>query len=284
MKGGIVAPVEVHSKAERRVETLAKHSPPQRLTLTKSGAPRVAGKRLVLLAVAGLLITAAALAIGILLFGDFGSTAGRILATTALLAGYGLLTLPAAILRDRRQAVALTAAVVALAVAAASLAIVAVWSDQGDVLGKAIGTVTGWLLAAVQPAALLLRRREHDARAVRVLFAVSSALVVVLAVMFSVLLWAEIDSERYGRAFGAVLVLNVLLVALQPILARARPLATAYRLRVALARDQSVELRVEALDLAVAASKAIRAAERDGDRVLGLEFLGQPIEEDEERS
>jgi hypothetical protein len=194
------------------------------------------------------------------------------------------LTLPAAILRDRRQAAMLTAAVVALAVAGASLATVAVWSDQGDVLGKAIGTVNGWLIAAVQPAALMLRRREPDARAVRLLFAVSSALIVVLAVMFSVLLWAEIDSERYGRAFGAVLVLNVLLVALQPILARARPRAFVHRLRVAVARDQSVELTVEAPDLAAAASKAIGAVERDGHRVLGLEFVGQPIEQYEERS
>jgi hypothetical protein len=65
---------------------------PQRPTLNVDDARPITGKRLVLLAVAGLLTAAAALAIGILLFGDFGSTEGRILATTALLAGYGLLT------------------------------------------------------------------------------------------------------------------------------------------------------------------------------------------------
>lgn len=205
------------------VETLArKDLPPHPPRSKVDGEPPITGKRLVLLAVASLLTAAAALAIGILLFGDFGSTEGRILATTALLAGYGLMTLPAAILRDQRRAAGLTGALVALAVAAASLTTVAVWTDEADVLGKAIGTVNGWLVVAVQPAALTLRRREHDARFVRLLFAASSALVVVLALMFTVLLWAEIDSERYGRVFGALLVLNVLLVALQPILARAR--------------------------------------------------------------
>jgi hypothetical protein len=125
-----------------------------------------------LLAVAALLTVAAALAIGILLFGDFGSTEGRILATTALLAGYGLFCLPAAMLHDRRQAPLLAAGVAALA------------------------------------------------------------------------LWADLDSERYGRAFGALVVLNVLLVALQPILARAR------------------------------------TAERDGLRVLRVEFPDASAESD----
>lgn len=239
----------------------------------------ITGKRLVLLSVAGLLTAAAALAIGILLFGDFGSTEGRILATTALLGGYGLLTLPAAILRDQGRGAALTAAVIVLAVAAAFLTTAAIWSDEpSDALGKALGTVNGWLVAAVQPAALALRRREHDTRVVRLLFAASSALVIVLASMWTVLLWAEIDSERYGRIFGALVVLNVLLVALQPILARARPRAIVHSLRVAVAAADPIELTVEAPDLAAAASKAIRTVERDGHRVLGLELTGASAE------
>jgi len=54
------------------------------------------GRRLVLLVAAALLCAAAALAIGILLFGEFGATEGRILGTIAILAGYGLAGLPAA--------------------------------------------------------------------------------------------------------------------------------------------------------------------------------------------
>jgi len=242
-----------------------------------AATPR-AGKRLVLLAVAGLLTGAAGLAIGILLVGDFGSTEGRILATIALLACYGLLALPAAILRDQRRAAGLAAAVGTLALAGASLATVAVWTDGGDVLGKALGTVTGWLVAVVQPAALMLRRREHDPRVVRLLFVASSSLVLLLALMFTTLLWAEIDSERHARVFGALVVLDVLLVTLQPVLARARPPAIAHRLRVRVATGRSIDMTVDATDLAAAASKAIRTVERDGQRVLGVEFTGASAE------
>ena len=228
--------------------------------------------RLALLAVSALLITAAALAIGILLFGDFGSTAGRVLATTALLAVYGVLALPAALLRDMRRAPALTVAMLALALASASLTIVAVWTDGGDLLGKAVGTANAWLVATVQTGALMLRRRAHDARTVRALFVASSALVGVAALLVTVLAWADVDSEGFGRVLGALVVLDVLLVALQPILARARPNAIEYRLRVLVEPEASIELAVEAPDLATAAASAIRTVERDGHRVRGLEF------------
>jgi len=252
------------------------YGPPRPKSDAGERPPPLTGKRVVLLAVAGLLTAAAALAIGILLFGDFGSTEGRILATTALLAGYGLLTLPAAILRDQRRARALIAVVFALAVVAASLATVAVWSrEPPDSLGKAVGTATGWLVAAVLPTALMLRRGEHDPRVVRVLFTASSALVVVLALMFTVLLWAELDSERFGRIFGALVVLEVLLVALQPILARARPDARVHRLRLRVATGATIDLTIEAPDLSAAASKAIRAVEREGHHVVGLD-VGAP--------
>jgi MFS family permease len=248
-------------------------SAPQRPTPQADRERSRSGGRLVLLAVAGLLTAAAALAIGILLFGDFGSTEGRILATTALLAGYALSALPAAMLRDRRRGALLFAAVVALAAAAASLTTTAVWSEEPpEELGNAIGTANAWLVAAVQAAALTLRRSERDSRVVRLLFAASSALAVVLALMLTTLVWAEIDSERYGRALGALLVLDVLLVALQPILARVRPRTVVHRLRVAVAAGDPIDLTVEAPDLAAAALQAIRTAERDGHRVLGLAF------------
>jgi MFS family permease len=257
------------------VEMLTENDPAPRMDRERP----ITGKRLVLLAVAGLLIAAAALAIGILLFGDFGSTEGRILATTALLGVYGLLALPAAILRDQGRKPALAAAVIVLALAAASLTIATVWSDEpSDAVGKALGTINGLLVAAVQPAALTLRRREHDAPVVRMLFAASSALVLVLASMLTVLLWAELDSERYGRIFGALIVLDVLLVALQPILARARPRAIAHRLRVDVAAAAPIDLIVEAPDVAAAAAKAIRTVERDGHRVIGLELTGASAE------
>jgi hypothetical protein len=242
-------------------------------------ATAITGKRVVLLVVAALVSAAAALAIGILLFGDFGATEGRILATTALLAGYGMLALPAAILQDQRRMPALATAVVALAVGAAALSVAAVWQNEPhDTLGKAIGTATGWLVAAAQVSALAARQGEQDPRPVRRLFAGSSALAAVVAAMFTALLWAEINRESYFRVLAALVVLDVLLVALQPILARARPTGTVHRLRVLVDPAETVELTVEGPDVAAAASKAIRTLERDGRRVLLLEFTDRTAE------
>jgi peptidoglycan/LPS O-acetylase OafA/YrhL len=238
------------------------------------GMTPTSGRRLVLLAVAALLTGAAALAIGVLLFGDFDETEGRILATTAVLAGYSLLALPAAILRDQRRLPALAAVVLALTAAAATLAIAGIWTDEpGEAFGKALGTVNGWLVASVQIAALALRRSERDPRSVRWLFGVSSSLVILLATMLTVVIWAEIDSEGFGRVFGALLVLNVLLVVLQPVLARIRPAGRTHLLRVVVAPQETVDLTIEAVDVAAAASKAIGMLEPDGRRVLHVSFV-----------
>jgi hypothetical protein len=240
----------------------------------------VSGKRVLLLAVAGLVSAVAALAIGILLFGDFDATEGRILATTALLAGYALLALPAAILSDQRRCLRLASLVVALAVVGAALAITAVWlNEPSDTLGKAISTMTVCLLAATQVSALAARGREQDPRTVRGLFTASSVLAAVVAAMFAALVWAEIDREGPFRVFAALVVLDALLVALQPILARARPTGTARRLRVLVAPGETIELTVEAPDLAAAVSKAVRTLEREGRRVLALEIADRVSEQ-----
>jgi MFS family permease len=229
----------------------------------------------VLLVVAVLLSASAALAIAILLFGDFGETEGRILWTTALLAGYALLALPASMLVDQRRLPALAAAGLALAAAGAALAVAAIWMEESsDAHGKAIGTVSSFLVASAQVSALVLRRPERDRALVRGLFVASSVLAAVVAAMIAVLLWAEIDSERYGRALGALVVLDVLAVALQPTLARVRPKVTPFALRLVLDTGESVDVEVAASDLASAAARAIRDAERHGRRVSKLELSG----------
>jgi hypothetical protein len=70
---------------------------------------------------------------------------------------------------------------------------------------------------------------------------------------------------------GSVIVLDALAVALQPVLARARPTEQAYPLRLSLAGAEVVERSVPAPDFAAAAAKAIRSEERAGRRVLGVE-------------
>lgn len=230
------------------------------------------GKQVLLLAVAGLLSVSGAIAVGILLFGEFGQTEGRVLATTGLLAAYGLLALPAAMLVDRRRLPVLAVLVLTLALAGALLAVSAVWrSSPSDAHGNAVGTVTAFLVASAQVSALVLRRPDRDRKLVRWLFALSCLFAAVAAAMFTVVLWAEIDSERYGRVLAAVVVLDILAVALQPTLARARPHAITIPLRLLLESGETREVGVLAPDLAAAAADAIRQSEREGHRVVRLE-------------
>ncbi|MGZ4387785.1 MAG: hypothetical protein ACXVZL_00215 [Gaiellaceae bacterium] len=230
-------------------------------------------RRPLLLAVAALLSASALLAVGILLFGHFGETEGRILATTALLAGYGLLAVPAAILFDQERLRALAAAVAALAAVGASLALAAVWGGgDSEPLGKTIGTLTFFLVAATQTAALAARRRGRDPRWVRVLFPCSVGLALAAAGAATGAVWAN-AGDAYGRVVGAVVVLDLLAVALQPVLARAQAAPAPIRLSVLVDSGERVDLTVEAPDLAGAAAKAIRQLEREGRRVRGLEAL-----------
>ncbi len=233
------------------------------------------GRRILLLAVAGLLSASALLAIGILLAGHFGETESRILATTALLAGYGLVGLPSTILLDQGRARRLAYGGLALAAGGAALALAVVWSNGSDRLGKTLATVTVLALAAAQVAGLTARRRTDDPTSVRRLFAASCALAAVVAAMVATALWGEIEGDGYFRILAALVVLDLLVVALQPILARARPAVGLHRLRVTVADGETLELDVEGRDLAAAAAKAIRAQEQGGRRVLRLEVRSE---------
>lgn len=231
-------------------------------------APRTA-RRIVLTAVAVSLIATAMLAIGILLFGSFGETEGRILGTTMMLAGYALVALPAGFLLDQSRHRPLAATLVALAAAGLALALVSVWSGGSSaVLGKVILTVTVFAVAASQTAALTARRRRSDPASVSALFAVSCTLVLTLATMASLAAWAEVDDAVYFRIVGALAVLDLLLVLLQPVIALARPRGEVYRLRLAVDHGDELEREIEAADFAAAASRAIRDSERAGRRVL----------------
>jgi hypothetical protein len=111
---------------------------------------------------------------------------------------------------------------------------------------------------------------------VRRLFATSTALALLLAAMFTAGAWAEIDSSAFYRIVAAFAVLDVLIVALQPILALTRPVGAAYRLRVFVEPGEMIETTVEAPDLGSAAASAIRTVERSGREVTGLEREKQP--------
>ena len=233
------------------------------------------GRRILLLCVAGLLSASALLAIAILLVGRFGSTEGRILASTALLAGFGLVSLPSVVLVDQGRLRTLAFTTASLTAVSASLALTAVWTpSQPEALGKSIGAVTAFTLAGAQTSALAARRQRRDPLVVQRLFVVSCGTVVVAASLFAALIWTE-PNGLYPRLFAALVVLDLALVALQPVLARARPEGPVHRLRVVMSSGEPVEVTIEGGDLASAAAKAIRAAERDGRRVAGLE-VGEP--------
>jgi hypothetical protein len=255
----------VLATTEERTEGTALPSP---------GSPR-RGKQALVLAVVVSLCTTAVLAVGILLFGNFGELEGRILITTALLAAYGLLALPAGFLFDQARHARLAATVVVLTTAGFASAIAAVWwtNEPPAALGKLNATMTAFAVASAQIAALAARRRVSDPPAVRRLFASSVLLVLALATMVAVAAWAEIGAEGYFRILGSIAVLDVLAVVLQPILTLSRSAGRSYRLRVRVEPGDTIEMTVEAANLAAAAPKAIRAIEREGREVTGLERL-----------
>lgn len=234
------------------------------------------GRRILLLCVAGLLSASALLAIAILLVGRFGSTEGKILGSTALLAGYGLIALPAVMLFDQGRLRALALATASLAAVSAALALASVWTpSHPEALGRSMGTATVLALACTQVSILSARRRERDSVVVRRLFAASCGTGALAAVAASALLWAQPHAGTYPRLLGALVVLDLALVALQPVLARARPAGPVHRLRVVRSAGEPVDVTIEGGDLATAAAKAIRSVERDGSRVVALE-VGEP--------
>ena len=240
--------------------------------LGRSRTPR-ARSRALLLVVAALMCVAAALAIGILLLGDFGDTEGRVLTTTFLLAAHGALAVPAAILWDQRRFPALAALVAVLAALAATLNTVAVWSeDPGDRFGKALGTIMVLLVVTVVTAALAGRPRHR-------FFLPSVALAAVVATMAAVAIWAEVERSGYLRLLGALIVLYVLLVALQPLLVRLGRKEVARPLRLVDTLGRTAEVEVEADSDADAVARAIRSLERQGARIRSVEVLERAARE-----
>lgn len=223
------------------------------------------GRRLLLGLIVGALTGTALLAVGILLFGHFGETEGKILGTTAMLAAYALLALPAGFLLDQGRVDPLAWTTLALTVAGFVLGAVTIWADAGETFGKSLLTVTVFGVAATQTAGQLAHRRTT-----RTLFPLSVALVLVVAAMATAAAWSEIDSSVFYRLLGAIAVLDVLAVALQPILTAARRDRHSYSLRLTLAGGEEVSTTLDAGDLASAAAKAISRAERGGGRVLAM--------------
>ncbi len=234
----------------------------------------VTRRRVLLLAVAALLTASALLAVAILLVGDFGTTQARILGTTALLAGYGILALPAMMLLDQGRARGLAAGLVAACAAAAGLAVAAVWQDEAPVwIGKAMMTATAMAVAGAMTAALAARRRDVEPPVVRVLFVASAVLAAAAVALFSILMWSESEDVGAFRILGVLAVLALLTAALQPLLARARAAGVRVRMRITLAPGAVEEVSADGRDVAAAVAAGIRGAEESGGQVAAVELL-----------
>jgi hypothetical protein len=231
-------------------------------------------RRLLLLAVIASLAVTAALAIGILLLGDFDDTEWRVLGTTFAISVASLLALPGAQLLDQRRAVSLAWATVALAALAFVLFEHTIWTDDdSETAWKRVGTSAVFAVAATQIAALTSRLKADDRKGVRVVYLVTAGLGLLLAALATTAMWKEIESDSFYRSLAALAVLNVFLVVLQPLLRRLGGAPESYRVRFALEPDGSEELELSGRDFAAALADGVRRLERDGRTVVRVERL-----------
>jgi hypothetical protein len=227
----------------------------------------VQARKLLLSAVVGALCLTAAIAVVILLSGDFDDTSWRILATTSAVSFFGLLGVPVGMLLERGRAVALARAGGALALAAFALTIAVIWHHWTNSVGKTWGVVLTLAVAAAQAAAVEARRRDTDTPAISLIVVGSMLSGGILAGMGVLAILTEIDDGTYYRALGAVAVIDVALLAIVAVLRRgAGPISQTHRIRV---NGELIES--PGRDLASAVSAAIRTAEHEGKTVQRIE-------------
>ena len=160
-------------------------------------------KRLLLLAVIASLAVTAALAIGILLLGDFDDTEWRVLGTTFAISVASLLALPGAQLLDQRRAAPLAWATVALAAVAFVVFEHTMWTDEdSETAWKRVGTAAVFAVATTQIAALTSRLKADDRKNVRLVYLVTVGLRAPSRRARHTAMWKEIESDTFYRISG----------------------------------------------------------------------------------
>lgn len=178
-------------------------------------------KRFVLGLVAVSLCVCGGLAVLFLLFGELDGASWRILTTTVLLGLYSLLALPGALLLDQGRGSLLAWSAVALAVLGFLWAFRIVWGglDDADGSWRMLVTLTACATAASQVCATTARRRETDPASVGRLYGISNLLAYTLAAMVTLASWEMLGAGGFfWRLLGALAVLDLLSIVLQPVL------------------------------------------------------------------
>jgi hypothetical protein len=233
-------------------------------------------RRLLLVGAIVALSVTAIIAIVALLVGDFADTELRVLATTG---GFGLSSLIAmrgTALLDQRRHIALGRAVIALSALSFLIELWILWlDDDNDLAWKSYVCSISIAVAAAQIAGMLGRRRATDPAWIpRLVWAAGTTAVVAAAMGWAAAI-GEIGRAGYYRVVGAVVVLNVFLVMLQPVLRRLGKPGAAIEgsgRRFVLVLADGSRIDREAADLPAAVARALREAEQSGRRVTRIEL------------
>jgi len=238
-------------------------------------------RRALLVATVVALSATALLAIVALLAGDFGDFELRILGTTGGFALSSLIATRGTALLERGRFVALGRAVIVLSALAFLAELWVLWIDDDSAAGWKTYVCAIALAGALgQIAGMIARRRPTDTRSVATIVWAASTCAVILAVMACSAALAEIDDGGYYQAFGAIAVLDILGVVLQPVVRRlgspARAAAGTGPLsqgRFALVLSDGRRIETEGgSDLPEAVATALRQADARGDRVIRVEL------------
>jgi hypothetical protein len=232
------------------------------------------GKRLFALVLVIALCASALLAIGILLLGEFDETQARILLTTGLVGLVSLLALPGGVLLDRGRHAPLAWTLICLAVFSLVIAMNLTWGDaDSENLWRVAGSAAALTGALSQTATVTSRRRATDPSGVRTLFLLSLGSVCLLALLVLTAIWNEVDDESFYRFLGAVAVLNLLLVLLQPAARRLSRTSTAAPSAQTREDTQRLAFVLRGTPSEAAVEQARQALERGGATVERVDRL-----------
>lgn len=176
-------------------------------------------RRRLLAVVLGSIALNAALGIAALVIPHFGGPEVRVLATSACVTGAGVLVLACLPAWERRRLGPVPPLAMGLGVLGFALAVGGIWwGGDSDAYGRALGTV---LVCAVLLTLICLTALVRLAPRYLWVQHLAMGAAGVLAVLFVIAIWGEVDDGWYPRAAGVVAVLLAASVVALPVLHRA---------------------------------------------------------------